>query len=308
MKSDKYGSIRLRHMLLPRLLPGLLLALLTCLLTSQAAAQTATDIYLLDLQALQDARTVILRITDVPGYDNQPHFSADGKTIYFSRIKAGRAHIMAYDIHSATTRVVRDDPESDYSPTLIPRQQALSAIRVEADQRQRLWKIPLDGEPPQVIFETIEPVGYHAWAAPRIALLFLLGEPPNLALAGPAGVAVPIASNIGRGLQTLPGTTEVAYVSKSADPDRWVINAYDYALDQTRFLAPTLPQREDFAVNGRGDLWMADGTILYHWQAARPSWVPLLDLSTMKLGTISRLALSPDERQLALVAEETAPR
>ncbi len=289
------NSVRLR---------ALLTTLLLGLLSAQAQAQTATDIYLLDLAALEDGRTVILRITDVPGYDNQPHFSADGSRVYFSRIRGGRAHIMAYHIASAETEVIRDDPESDYSPTLIPRMDALSVIRVEADQRQRLWKIPLDGSAPQVIFETIEPVGYHAWAAPRIALLFVLGEPPSLALAGPAGVALPIASNIGRGLQSLPGTSEVAFVSKSADPNRWVINAYDYALDKTRFLAPTLPQREDFAVNGQGDLWMADGTVLYQWKAERPSWVPLLDLSTMKLGNLSRLALSPDGRQLAVVAEE----
>ncbi|MEM7706761.1 MAG: hypothetical protein AAF358_14470 [Pseudomonadota bacterium] len=281
-----------------------LVMVLAALISAPALSQTATDIYLLDLAALEDGRTVILRITDVPGYDNQPHFSADGKSVYFSRIRGGRAHIMAYDIASAETRVIRDDPESDYSPTLIPRMDALSVIRVEADQRQRLWKIPLGEGEPQVLFETIEPVGYHAWAAPRIALLFVLGEPPTLALAGPAGVALPIDRNIGRGLQSLPGTTEVAYVSKSADPDRWVINAYDYALDKTRFLAPTLPKREDFALNGQGDLWMADGTVLYQWNVERPSWVPLLDLSTMKLGTLSRLALSPDGRQLALVSEE----
>ncbi len=285
----------------------LLLSVTFGLSSAAATAQTATDIYLLDLEALDQSRTVVLRITDVPGYDNQPQFSADGGTIYFTRIRRNRANVMAYDIASASTETVLDDPASDYSPTLMPRVNALSVIRVEADQRQRLWKIPLDGQPPQVLFENIEPVGYHAWAAPRIALVFVLGEPPSLQLVGPAGIALPVAQNIGRGLVSIPGTTQVAFVSKSADSTRWVINAYDYAVDSTRFIAPTLPQREDFAISAQGDIWMADGSVLYQWTRLQPAWVPKIDLSTTKVGAISRMALSPNGRQLALVAEESGP-
>ncbi|MFK7956371.1 MAG: TolB family protein [Lysobacterales bacterium] len=269
-----------------------------------AWAQTATDIYLLDLQALDQSRTVILRITDVPGYDNQPHYSADGKTLYFTRISSGRANVMAYDIANASTRVILADLESDYSPTLMPRVNALSVIRVEADQRQRLWKIPLDGQPPQVIFENIEGVGYHAWAAPRIALMFILGEPPTLQLAGPAGVAQPVAQNIGRAMVAIAGSTEVAYVSKGTGDSRWTINAYDYAIDADRFIAPTLAGQEDFAISPEGTLWMADDSVLYRWTREQPSWVPLIDLSTTQVGAISRMTLSPNGHQLALVAEE----
>ncbi len=286
-----------------RLVRYLLAAALT-LSSSCAWAQAATDIYLLDLAALDQSKTVILRITDVPGYDNQPHYSADGNTIYFTRISSGRANVMAYDIATASTRVILADLESDYSPTLMPRVNALSVIRVEADQRQRLWKIPLDGSPAQVIFENIEGVGYHAWAGPRIALMFILGEPPTLKLAGPAGIALPIAQNIGRAVVAIAGSTEVAYVSKDTANQRWTINAYDYAIDRNRIIAPTLVGQEDFAISPNGTLWMAEGSVLYRWSSERPAWAPLIDLSTIPTGTISRMTLSPDGQQLALVAEE----
>ncbi|MEM1092919.1 MAG: hypothetical protein AAGI67_21190, partial [Pseudomonadota bacterium] len=61
----------------PARVKAFLVMVLAALASAPALSQTATDIYLLDLAALEDGRTVILRITDVPGYDNQPHFSAD---------------------------------------------------------------------------------------------------------------------------------------------------------------------------------------------------------------------------------------
>ncbi|MEM9529971.1 MAG: hypothetical protein AAGA23_03570 [Pseudomonadota bacterium] len=285
-------------------LSALLLTLISLTLAGEAQAQTATDIYLLNLEALADGRTELVRITDTPGYDNQPHFSREEDAVFFTRIRGSRANIMRYELESAETKVVLDSVESDYSPTLLPRQNALSVVRVEGDQRQRLWRVPLDGQEPSVIFENIEPVGYHAWAAPRIALLFVLGEPPTLQLAGPAGVPVPIAENIGRALVSVPGTTQVAYVDKGADPRRWVIKSYDYAIDASRMIAPVLPEREDFAVDGNGSLWMASGTEVHVWEPDRSSWRLVIDLAPFKLGAISRLAASASGRLLALVAAE----
>lgn len=274
---------------------------------SPAMAQPGTDIYLLDLQALQQDQLVLLRVTEAPGYENQPHFSADSRRLYFTRQVGDQTDIFSYELASARIDPVTDTPQSEYSPTAIPRQSALSVIRVEDDGRQRLWSIPLNGEPAELLLENIEPVGYHAWAAPRIVLLFVLGDPVTLQLAGPAGVGLPLAENIGRALVAVPGSTEVAYVQKDEGEKRWSINAYDYAVDRHRFMASTLPGREDFTIAPDGSLWMGDGPRLYHWTASKPTWTPRTDLSQQGLINLTRLAVSPDGQWLAVVTDESAP-
>ena len=69
-----------------------------------AVPPMATDIYLLDL----DARGGKLglgkptRLTDRAGYDNQPFFAPDGRSIYFTAIEGGQSDIQRYDLAGRT--------------------------------------------------------------------------------------------------------------------------------------------------------------------------------------------------------------
>jgi len=83
-------------------------------------AQSSTDIYLMDIN-LQDYNLNyknLSNITDRTGYDNQPHFSADGSHLLFSSIrKNNQSDIYKYDIASEeTTQITDTKEESEYSP------------------------------------------------------------------------------------------------------------------------------------------------------------------------------------------------
>ena len=54
----------------------------------------------------------------------------------------------------------------------MPAEQALSAVVVEADGRQRLWRLPLTGEP-AVLLPDVIGVGYHAWGPADDVMLFI---------------------------------------------------------------------------------------------------------------------------------------
>ena len=154
---------------------------------SPRPAPPPPDVYLASLKI--DADKVVvgapLNITARAGYDNQPAFTTDGSSVFFTSVREdGQADIYRYEIATKrTARVTTTAPESEYSATQIDGGRAISVIRVERDSTQRLWRIPLDGSASSVILDRVKPVGYHAWADDRTLALFVLGSPNTLQLA-----------------------------------------------------------------------------------------------------------------------------
>ncbi len=281
--------------------PALITVLLLAGRLSAQDQPPGTDIYLLELATLTAPP---LNLTRRPGYDNQPSFSPDGRTVYYTRIEGGQADIYRIDIETGAASAVLESADSEYSPTPMPGRPALSVVRVEADQRQRLWSIPLDGSAPELIFPGLEPVGYHAWARPGVAALFVLGEPHTLQLIGPDGQARVVAENIGRAIvadPTRPGA--IAFVAKR-DPGPWTIRELNTGSGEIASLIETLPQREDFTIGPAGDYWMGADGRLYCRRTASDGWRLMADLSGHGITNITRLAIDPAGRRLALVGDE----
>lgn len=261
-----------------------------------------TEIYLVSLDHLEAPPR---NLTGRPGYDNQPFFSADGGALYYTRIEGDQADIHRLELASGHSTPITASPESEYSPTPMPGRAALSVIRVEADERQRLWAIPLDGSAPEPIFPDLEPVGYHAWGGPGVAALFVLGEPITLQLTAAGGGARVVAENVGRALVAHPARPGVvAFVAKH-DPGPWRIHELDTASGTITPVTATLPQREDFTIGPDGAYWMGAAGTLYRWRPGADDWLPVADFSAHGIRNITRLAIDPAGRRLALVADES---
>ncbi len=263
-----------------------------------------TEIYLV---SLDDLEAPPRNLTRRAGYDNQPFFAADGGSLYYTRIEDDQADIYRLELASGRSTPVLRSPESEYSPTPIPGREALSVIRVEADERQRLWAIPLDGSAPELIFPAVEPVGYHAWGGPGVAALFVLGEPITLQLTVLGNGARVVAENVGRALVADPARPGViAFVTK-LDPGPWRIHELDTADGTITPVTATLPQREDFTIGPDGAFWMAAASTLHRWRPGVDDWEPMADFSAHGIDNITRLAIDPAGRRLALVADEPTP-
>jgi hypothetical protein len=273
-----------------------------------------TEIYLAPLTMSGSQFTIgrPINVSNSPGYDNQPSFTPDGKSLLFTSARGGeQTDIYEYELETTHLGQVTNTPESEYSAMLTP-DHGLTVVRVEADGTQRLWRFSADGRDPQLVLERVTPVGYYAWSDERTIALFVLGAPGTK---GPSTLQVAdtltgkvrtLATNIGRSLLSIPGGHTVSFVQREPQADKTVltIKELDPATGKISTLTP--------AVDGTAEVsatWTADGTLLathndhlYSWRRGAGRWTDVAALDRLGLKNTSRLAVSPDGKWIAIVA------
>ena len=281
--------------------------------SSSAQVPPGTDIFLVNISVSGSNFKIdnLINISRRPGYDNQPLFTPDGKSILYTSIREdNQADTYLYDIdRNSGYRFYFTTPEAEYSPTMMPDGNYYSAIRVEADGAQRLWKFPYfsDGVM-EVIFENIRPVGYHIWIDDYTAALFVLGDqsagtPVTLQIADTrTGRGEIVAENIGHALKMIPGKQAVSVVQK-VSPGDWYIIEYDLTTKSSSNIIKTLPNQEDFCWHPNGTILMGNGSKLFKYTPGTDNdWVETFDFSGTGIDNISRLASSPDGSMLLIVS------
>ena len=285
------------------------LGLLVTVRAGAAQAQGQTDIFVAPLR--QSGRSVTIgvpvNVTHRSGYDNQPSFTPDGASLLYTSIgNDGQADTWTVrPAGSGTPSRVTNTALGVYSPTVMPDGKSFSAIRVERDSTQRLWRFPLDGGEPMLVLQRVKPVGYHVWLDARTVFVYVLGTPTTLQIADVAtGNATVVASNIGRALVKVPHHDAVNFVQIVPDSGQWLAE-YDLAGKSVRRLG-RLPQGADYvAWTPGGALITAASSTIYRWDDG--TWVAAANLATVGVRNISRLAISPAGDELAFVAEDPEP-
>jgi len=276
----------------------------------QPPAPPGTNIYFLGLpDGLESLKKAMPQpLAADKGYENQPFFSPDSTTVFFTADRDGKqTDIYERSVGGRTREVIRT-AEREYSPTITPDGRGISVIRVEADGTQRLWRFDRDGSHPKVLLPEIKPVGYHAWIDDDVLALFVLGPPATLRLARVStGAADIVATDIGRSLQRIPGRRAISFVQKEAD-GHFVVKQLD--ADTKRITALT------DAVAGSSDrdcAWMPDGTLLMSagtrilaWKQGTDGWREVFDVRPHGLGNVTRMAVAPNGRAIAIVVNEVA--
>jgi len=270
-----------------------------------------TDIYLVPLtRAGGPVRAGTARdLTPRPGYDNQPMFAPDGRTIYYTSARGGQTDIFRVDLATGQSAPVTDTPESEYSATIMPDGRHLSVIRVERDSTQRLWSFTLAGAPVAPVLEQIKPVGYHAWLDPGTVFIFVLGNPATLQRADVrSGKAEVLARDIGRSILRIPGRRAISFAQRDTAGGPLTLRELDLATGSVSPIAP-LPRGNEFvAWSPQGELLSATGNALLVWNRPAGGWDTIARFSEPGLQRISRLAVSPTGDQLALVGDEPSER
>jgi len=249
-----------------------------------------------------------VNVTRRIGYDNQPRFSNDGKSFLYTRSEErGGTDIYRYEIGAGRSLRVTETLESEYSPTPMGRMKdGFCAVRVESDSTQRVWRFDSDGSDPRLVLAHVDSVGYFEWLDRNTLALFVVGEPHTLRLVDVSSeLEVVEANDIGRALLRSPrgGLTFLVRVAQS-EPAAYEFFLWTESRPFPTLLVPAHGGGQDAAWIGE-TLVMAEGSTLY---ASRPfdgpSWLPLVDLAPYGVSAITRIAVSPDRRWLAVVGAE----
>lgn len=274
-----------------------------------AAALPQYNLYLTDLSKDLSVSNQV-KINETPTYINQPAFSMDGKSLFFTleqgKDAAVQTDIGLYVITDKKQQLLTKTSLSEYSPTVLPDGSGLSLVVVEADQTQRLWTVDWQGNTSLLKAEP-KGVGYHAWGPNQDLLLFILGDQEDnhtVRYLDKDGKLTILATGVGRALSWQPGTQKGYYTQ--AKHAQLYLSSYDVktkANTQTELALPAGGQ--DLVWWSEDLLLVSAGTKIYQWQAqGKQEWNLWLDLSKECGTEVSRFALNKERSQLAFVCKE----
>ena len=266
-------------------------------------AQPSSEVYLFDLVNNKGKITLSIpnNISSNEGYDNQPSFSADGKSIFYARTVDGQTDIARYFIKSGKTKVITSTKQgSEYSPTMMPNAKEVSSIRLDTTGLQLLYAYDFKGIERVLVKDLV--IGYHAWINDTDIVTFVLGEPATLQIINTSnGKATILGENIGRSLHKVPNRDVFSYVDKSTEP--WQIVSMHPKTKEKQILVPVIFNSEDYAWLSSSQIITGHNGMLYTWSIGNDKWNEVFDLSIFGMNEITRIAASPDGTRLAIVSK-----
>jgi hypothetical protein len=279
--------------------------LFSFLVSLYSFSQPNTDIFLFDLNTENGVFELsnINNISNNEGYDNQPSF-LDNNTILYAGTRKGQTDIVKYTISYDSKIYINLTEGSEYSPLKIPNQKAVSAIRLDKDGAQKLYKYSLrNGESEVLVGDII--IGYHVWFNENMLVSSVLEDGGmSLYITNFKEKAThKVDAKVGRSLHKIPNTNLISYISKTND-SLWNIKSLDPISGKTKFIINTLTKSEDMCWLPNGTILMGKDDMFYKFTPSKDEdWKEVSSLKEYSITNITRLVVSPDGTKLALVGE-----
>jgi len=264
-----------------------------------------TDIFICDMK-VKDGKYEFSdpeNISHRKGYDNQPYFMPDGKSLLYVAVPdTTQADIFSYDFKSKKITALTSTKESEYSPMLTPDGNDISVVRVDSDNGQRFYKFPTKDKSAATVIHGTDSIGYYCWLNPGSLAMFILGNAMTLqVLDVRKNVRTLIASDVGRCMKLSNDQKKLLFVIKQNE-NEWSIFEMDIATMEKKMVVKTLPGSEDYAVLKDGSLIMGSKGKLYRYDPKTGGeWNEIADFSS-GLGDFYRISVNAQGNRIAMVA------
>ncbi len=289
---------------------NILFALSTLCIATSFAQMPNTDIWLFDMkdEGGKIAFSNPANITNRVGYDNQPSFSPDGNSLYYTAMQNdNQTDIFSYNLKTKKTNQFTKTATSEYSPMFTPDGNFISVVMVEPDSAQRIWKFPIKAGAPELITEKVDSIGYYCWTGEDRLATFILTNPTslqvfNLQMQKPLKVSA--NEEIGRSIQT-HNNEELLFMTKSTTGNYIQIcktNFQSYFHLVSSDAIKIIGEGEDFIVY-KNAILMCSTTEIYCYKFETKQWQKLDDFAKYGIKNITRIAVSGVSKKLAIVAE-----
>lgn len=267
-----------------------------------AAQLPETDLWLFKLKT-EDKKLILgdgKNITSRKGYDNQPFFTPDNKSILYVSIREdNQADVYRYDIGKAQAFQLTKTKESEYSPNYTPDGKSVSCVVVEKDSTQRLWLYNLDGSVKKCYNEGIDSIGYYSWLTNDTLLYYKLTEPHSLRMFAEADKSDKwLCNSPTRAFKFVEGNNFMYGIKDSVSIQ---YRYYDPILRKSSVYADHKSKSEDFVWNKEYGLIKSEGTKLLRFNGLDRTWDVMFDFASAGIKKITRFAFDSKNKSVVIV-------
>ncbi len=283
------------------------LFLFTFLTTIFTFAQENSNIYLFDIYPAYEGLQLLNmeNISNDSGYNNQPSFSSN-ETILFAGNNNGQTDIPEYNLKTKAKKWVNTETEGgEYSPQKFPSNSNVAAVRLDTDGLQRLYKYDYKSGTSSELIENLQVAYFAFYSDKKILSTVLDGDQMDLALIDLVSKkADTIFRNAGRTIQKIPNTNSMSYslINEEGNLDLYMLDMDSYE----SFFVTELPIGiQDYVWINDTQILVGSGNKLYMYDTlGDPEWNRVASLEEYGLKNITRMAISPDGKKIAIVAEK----
>lgn len=276
--------------------------LATALLHSQE-----TEVFVFDISPAYEGLELlnIRNISNNEGYDNQPSFVSN-EALVFAGNNGGQTDISEYDFNSKVKRWVNESTEGgEFSPQQFPYSGDYAAVRLDKDDKQGLYKYDGGTGKSSVLIENLRVAYFAFFDDEKIMATVLNSDKLDLVLVDLASKKVDtLLKDAGRSIQRVPKTETMAYtlVNESSQMDLYVM---DMGSGESFFICELPYGVEDYVWLNDTQILVGMGSNLYIYDTlGDPEWHRVASVSEYKIDNITRMAISPNGKKLALVGEQ----
>lgn len=269
-------------------------------------AQSNTEVFLLDMVKKNDKIELInlKNISNNDGYDNQPSFY-DNNTVLFSSTRNNQTDIKSYNINrNENSWKTSTSLSSEYSPLKIPNKETVSAVRLDENGLQRLYQYDFSTGMSKVLLKDLK-VGYHVWHNQDILISsVLIDERMDLVISNlKDNTNLTVHKNIGRSLYKIPNSNLIGFISiENNSTTIKTLNPITGNINTIKSLPIPI---EDICWLTKSIILIPNGKTIAQLNTSDDSISNLNSFKEEEINEISRISVSPDNKHLVLVSEES---
>jgi Tol biopolymer transport system component len=269
-------------------------------------AQTDSEVYVFDVMPAYEGLQLLnaRNISNNEGYDNQPSFISN-ETLVFAGNNDGQIDISEYNLDSKIQKWVNSKTEGgEFSPQKFPSGKDIAAVRLDKDGLQRLYKYDTKTGKSTQIIKDLQVAYFAFYNDNKILSTVLDGDKMDLVMIDlSTKTADTLFYNAGRSLQKIPKTNSMSYtlVNEAGNLDLYML---DMDSKESFFVCQLPISIQDYVWMNDTQILIGSGNKLYIYDTmGEPKWNEVASLQEYGIKNITRLAISPNGKKLALVAE-----
>ena len=243
-------------------------------------------------------------ISNNEGYDNQPSFISN-ETLVFAGNNDGQTDISEYNLTSKLQKWVNQKTDGgEFSPQKFPSNDDLAAVRLDKDGLQRLYRYNSEKGKSSEIIKDLQVAYFAFYNDQKILATVLDGDSMDLVLIDlPSKSADTLFYKAGRSLQKVPKIASMSYslVNEEGNLDLYLLDMNSY---ESFFVCELPIGIQDYVWINDTQILVGSGNKLYMYDTlGEPEWNRVASLEEYGIKNISRMAISPDGKKLAVVGE-----